>query len=227
MSRSTVVAEYTVIEEILPSFLASADVFGDAPDVVLFPEEEELLGRAVDKRRQEFVAGRSCARRALAALGLPPAPLLPGDGGAPRWPDGIVGSISHCAGYAAAAAAREADVRAVGLDAEPDLPLPSLVLGAVSLTCERDMLSTLAAADPGISWDRLLFSAKESVYKAWFPLTGQWLGFPDARIAVQADGTFSARLRVPWPAAGGRPLEGFDGRWLVRDGLIVTVATAQ
>ncbi len=89
------------------------------------------------------------------------------------------------------------------------------------------MLSALAAADPGVSWDRLLFSAKESVYKAWFPLTGQWLGFPDARIAVQADGTFFARLRVPWPAAAGRPLAGFEGRWLARDGLIVTAATAQ
>ena len=114
-----------------------------------------------------------------------------------------------------------------GVDAEPDLPLPALVLGAVTLPCERDMLSELAAADPGVSWDRLLFSAKETVYKAWFPLTGQWLGFPGARIAVQAGGTFSAVLRVPWPAAGGAPVAGFDGRWLVRDGLIVTAVTAQ
>src|ERR1700761_3617241 len=99
------VQEPTMIEEILPSFLASADLFGDAPDVTLFPDEEALLGRAVEKRRREFAAGRGCARRALAALGLPPAPLLPGEGGAPRWPDGVVGSITHCAGYAAAAVA--------------------------------------------------------------------------------------------------------------------------
>ena len=216
-----------MIEEILPPSIAWAEEFGDPPDVPLFPEEEALISAAVEKRRREFATGRSCARRALAALGERPAPLLRGTRGAPQWPPGIVGSITHCAGYRGAAAARDRDALTIGLDAEPDLPLPSLVLGAVSLTCERDMLSTLAAADPGISWDRLLFSAKESVYKAWFPLTGQWLGFPDARIAVQADGTFSARLRVPWPAAGGRPLEGFDGRWLVRDGLIVTVATAQ
>jgi 4'-phosphopantetheinyl transferase EntD len=72
-----------------------------------------------------------------------------------------------------------------------------------------------------------VFSAKESVYQAWFPLTRAWLGFPDTRIAVGTHGSFSARLRVPWPASGGQPRAGFDGRWLVRDGLIVTAVTAQ
>jgi hypothetical protein len=62
-------------------------------------------------------------------------------------------SITHCAGYAVAAAARAGAVRTVGLDAEPDQPLPTLVLGAVTLPSERDMLRELATADPGISWD--------------------------------------------------------------------------
>ncbi|HVT67619.1 MAG TPA: 4'-phosphopantetheinyl transferase superfamily protein [Trebonia sp.] len=216
-----------MIEEILPSFLASADVFGDAPDVALFPEEEALVARAGEKRQRQFAAGRGCARQALAALGVPPAPLLRGGGGAPRWPDGVVGSITHCAGYAAAAVARADSLRGVGVDAEPDLPLPALVFGAVTLPCERDMLAALAAADPGVSWDRLLFSAKKAVYKAWFPLTRQWLGFPDARIAVHAGGMFSAVLRVPWPPEGGPPPAAFGGRWLARDGLIVTAVTAQ
>jgi 4'-phosphopantetheinyl transferase EntD len=75
-----------------------------------------------------------------------------------------------------------------------------------------------------MSWDRLLFCAKEAVYKAWFPLTGQWLGFAVADITIDAtDGTFSARLLVPVPALDGAPLgDGFAGRWLASDDLLLT-----
>jgi 4'-phosphopantetheinyl transferase EntD len=74
-----------------------------------------------------------------------------------------------------------------------------------------------------VPWDTLLFSAKESVYKAWYPLTGKWLGFPDARVTIDAaNGAFEARLRVPGPTVGGRVLTGFTGRWLARDGLLLT-----
>jgi 4'-phosphopantetheinyl transferase EntD len=220
------VREARMIEEILPPSIAWAEEFGDPPHVRLFPEEEALISAAADKRRREFATGRSCARRALAALGERPAPLLRGTRGAPQWPSGIVGSITHCAGYRAAAAARMRDALTIGLDAEPDQPLPDLVLDAVSLPGERAMLRDLAAA-PGACWDRLLFSAKESVYKAWFPLTGRWLGFQDARIDVNpADGTFQARLLVEGPVAGASVLDGFAGRWLARDGLILTAITA-
>jgi 4'-phosphopantetheinyl transferase EntD len=69
----------------------------------------------------------------------------------------------------------------------------------------------------------MLFSAKESVYKAWFPLTQRWLGFEDASITIDpAEGTFTARLLVAGPVLGDGPLTGFTGRWLVGDGLIIT-----
>ena len=215
-----------MIEEILPARVACAEAFGDPPDTELFPEEEALLGRAVEKRRREFATARGCARSALAALGVAPAPILPGERGAPRWPPGVVGSITHCAGYRAAAVARARDMLSIGVDAEPDEDLPDGVLAAVSLPGERARLRDLAAAAPGTCWDRLLFSAKESVYKAWFPLTGRWLGFEDADITVNlADGTFRARLRVTAPVAGDSRLAGFTGRWLARDGLIMTAVT--
>ncbi|HEY6480768.1 MAG TPA: 4'-phosphopantetheinyl transferase, partial [Streptosporangiaceae bacterium] len=113
-----------MIEEILPPSVAAAEEFGDRPDAVLFPEEEAVIGRAIEKRRREFTTARACARAALARLGQPPVAILPGERGAPGWPPGIVGSITHCAGYRAAAVARVSQVLAIGLDAEPDLPLP-------------------------------------------------------------------------------------------------------
>jgi 4'-phosphopantetheinyl transferase EntD len=189
----------------------------------LFPAEEALLARAVDARRREFATGRDCARRALAALGVDPAPILRGERGAPQWPPGIVGSITHCAGYRAAAVARASDVLTVGLDAEPAEVLPDGVLEYISRPAERARLRDLTAAAPGICWDRLLFCAKEATYKAWFPLARRWLGFQDADITLHpADGTFEARLLVPGPAVLGSPPAGLAGRWLAGDGLILS-----
>jgi 4'-phosphopantetheinyl transferase EntD len=69
----------------------------------------------------------------------------------------------------------------------------------------------------------MLFCAKETVYKAWFPLTGRWLGFEQAAITIDpSDGTFTARLLVPGPEVDGRELTAFAGRWLARRGLILT-----
>jgi 4'-phosphopantetheinyl transferase EntD len=212
-----------VIEEILLPAVAAVEEFGDPPGAVLFPEEEAVIGRAVEKRRREFTTARACARAALARLGQPPVAILPGERGSPGWPPGIVGSITHCAGYRAAAVARATEVLAIGLDAEPDQPLPGGVLDAVSLAAERASLADLARSAPGPNWDRMLFCAKESVYKAWFPLTGRWLGFEQAHITLDpAGGTFTARLLVPGPEVDGRELTAFDGRWLARDGLILT-----
>src|SRR5206468_2745795 len=109
----------------------------------LFPEEEALIAAAVDKRRREFATARGCARSALAALGIEPAPILAGERGAPRWPPGIVGSITHCAGYRAAAVSSARDMITIGLDAEPDQVLPDGVLNAISLPGERSRLRDL------------------------------------------------------------------------------------
>jgi 4'-phosphopantetheinyl transferase EntD len=213
-----------MIEKILPGGIASAEAFHDAPGDVLFPEEEASVARAVAKRRGEFTTARACARRALEGLGLPPTPIPRGERGAPQWPEGIAGSITHCAGYRAAAVARVTDFVTIGIDAEPNGPLPDGVLSTVSLPSERRMLEDLAAAEPGISWDRMLFCAKETVYKAWFPLARRWLGFEDAEFTISATGgSFSARILIPVPE-GAQALApaSLPGRWLVSDGLVVT-----
>lgn len=212
-----------MLEQILPSNVAVVATSEDILDMRLFPEEEEAVGRAVEKRRREFVTARACARDALAQLGLPEQAIPAGARGEPLWPAGVVGSITHCDGYRACAAARTSDLFTIGVDAEVNEPLPDGVLGDIALAPEREWIADLARRGPEVCWDRLLFSAKEAIYKAWFPLAGRWLGFEDAIVAVDRGfGSFTARLLVSGPELGGSELTGFSGRWLVRDGLILT-----
>ncbi|WP_406280483.1 4'-phosphopantetheinyl transferase [Embleya sp. NBC_00896] len=207
-----------MIARILPSDVYAEECFDDPDGPPLFPAEEALIAKAVDKRRREFTTVRRCARRALGRLGVPPVPLLPGERGAPGWPPGVVGSMTHCTGYRAAVVADADRVLTLGIDAEPALPLPEGVLEAVASETERKRLLDLAADRPDIPWDRLLFSAKESVYKAWFPLTTRWLDFAEADVDFDpAAGTFAARLLI-----ADRPLDGFAGRWQVDAGIALT-----
>jgi 4'-phosphopantetheinyl transferase EntD len=208
-----------VIAELLPPAVAVAESIGpelgpgSAPG--LFPAEEAVVRTADPRRRADFTAGRACARAALAALGLPAAPVLAGRAGEPRWPAGVTGSITHCVGYRACAAARLTDVAGVGIDAEPDAGLPAGLIGSVAGRAERAWLARQAATTPAVRWDRLLFCAKEAVGKLWYPLTGHWPGFGELTVFPATDGTFDARV------AGSR----LTGRWLARDGLIVTAVT--
>ena len=204
---------------LIPPPLVSAEEFGDVDEAPLFAQEAAVVARAVDSRRREFATGRLCARRALGRLGLPPGPIPTGVRGAPVWPDGVVGSLTHCEGYRAAVLGLSRDVLAIGVDAEPDGPLPDGVLAAIARDEEAAMVRELAASAPGPSWDRLLFSAKEAVYKAWFPLTRRRLDFDQASIAFDPRGGFTARLLVP------APLPEFSGRWLAARGLVVTAVT--
>ncbi|MEW1720426.1 4'-phosphopantetheinyl transferase superfamily protein [Streptomyces sp. NPDC093109] len=216
-----------MIASILPADVAAEAAYGDfapEPADTLFPQESERIARAVPKRKHEFTTVRFLARRALLRLGQPPVPLLSNPRGAPRWPDGFVGSMTHCDGYRAAAVARSSRTAALGIDAEPDAPLPEGVLDAVALPDETERLKHLTERHPGVSWDRLLFSAKESVFKVWYPLTGRELDFSQAEISFDpVERTFSARLLVPGPLVDGRRLDVFAGRWIAERGLVASV----
>ncbi|WP_307805789.1 4'-phosphopantetheinyl transferase family protein [Streptomyces chrestomyceticus] len=239
-----------VIASLLPRTVRAAEVLAapglpdsvrgaghEDPGAALHPEELAHLRHAVAKRRREFALTRACARRALHALGAPPAPVLPGPHGAPQWPAGIVGSMTHRQGYCAAALAHSTDLRSLGIDAEPDEPLSPAVLDTFALPKERDSLRP-CPHHSGVHHDRLLFSAKESVYKAWFPLTHRplrpqhlqiRLHCPSAQATASTDvpartGTFHARV-LPGPGhvpdAPALP-HFFTGRWLADHGLILT-----
>ncbi len=204
-----------MLEALLSAQIASAETRRELTDIALFASERRALGAAVPRRRAEFTSGRGCARRALAALGAPPVAIPSGPRGEPLWPAGIVGSITHCDGYRAAAVARSGQVRSLGIDAEPDLPLPEEVWEEVAHGAERDRTP--------FELRRLLFSAKEAVYKAWFPLTGRWLGFEDVELSLDPENArFDAVLAVPGPEVDGTVLSGFSGRWAVVDAIICT-----
>jgi 4'-phosphopantetheinyl transferase EntD len=212
-----------VIERIVPAQAVAVEAFDDPPGLTLFAEEEAVVANAVEKRRAEFTTVRHCARQALARLGHQPVPILPGGRGAPRWPDGLRGSMTHCQGYRAAVLGRTRDLASIGVDAEPNEPLPDGVLKTIGLDRERVEVARLIADHPGIRWDRMLFSAKEAVYKTWYPLTGRWLDFTEADITFTPDtGEFVARLLVPGPVLAGREVRSLAGRFMVANGTILT-----
>jgi 4'-phosphopantetheinyl transferase EntD len=219
--------------------LAYAERYDDPPGLAPLPDEEPLIAKSVQKRRNEFITVRYCARLALEQLGQPVAPILKGDKGEPCWPDGIVGSLTHTAGFRGAVVGRRAQVRSVGIDAEPHDILPDGVLDAVSLPDER---AEIKALPDGLHWDRILFCAKEATYKTWFPLTKRWLGFEDAHITfsgeracrrgdtppsdpglrtLAAGGRFVSRILIDPAALSGPPLTELSGRWTVAGGLVL------
>ena len=208
----------------------------------LTDEEQPLVAGASAARRAEFATGRHCARLALASLSpaLGRMPVLADARGAPVWPAGVVGSITHCPGWTGAVAARSSNgvtvlghgvpvlgrgVRSLGLDAEPVAPLPPGVLEVVASPDERESLERLAGLGgewPGIPWDTLLFAAKEATYQAWYPLAGTVLAHDAVHVELSASGTFSAVARAD-DALGRVTTHRVRGRWVVGPRVLVVL----
>jgi 4'-phosphopantetheinyl transferase EntD len=185
----------------------------ERPYVELFPAERRVASGYAPQRRAEFATGRACARDALAALGLQQDAILPRPAGDPVWPERVVGSITHCTGYRAAAVGFASSYDGIGIDAEPHLALPADVLRAVARPGELAALAALPAN--GTAWDRVLFSAKESAYKAWFPLARGEVLATGIDVRLQPEGVFDAVIadRV------------MRGRWTVTSTLVHTAVS--
>lgn len=178
--------------------------------------ESQLVSKAVAKRVAEFRAGRHCARRALRLLGVTQFDLLSGPQREPLWPPGIVGSITHCTSMAAAVAARASQLASVGIDVETAEGLKPQI---ASVIATEDELSTIANLSAAMPWDKLIFSAKESFYKAWFPLTRQWLEFHDVAITfIPTHHRFEVKVRN----ATHDWLDNLSGRYIVQNDLVWT-----
>lgn len=214
-----------MISSVVPDQVVAVETDRDDP-APLLPEEFAVVAHAVKKRRTEFATVRRCARQAMASLGVPAdqvaRAILPGPGGAPQWPPSIVGSMTHCEGYRAAAVARASEVVSIGIDAEPHAPLPEGVLPMISLPSERAMVFELADLNTAVCWDRLLFCIKECVYKTWYPCTHLWLDFDQAEVLIKPnDGTFGVKLLASGLRAKGVDASELTGRWAASDKMIM------
>lgn len=150
------------------------DEFGVATPVIIMA--------AVEKRRSEFLAGRFCARQALAALGVDAETVPIGVDRAPQWPLGVRASISHTAGSAICIATSDPAVAGVGVDVESMLS-PATAADVRDSVVNADEQALIEASftdvDLGLT---LVFSAKESIYKALYPQVGRFFGFEAVRL---------------------------------------------
>lgn len=140
------------------------------------PSEEAAVRGAVPARVAEFHSGRAAARAAMIALGLPPRPVPMGPDRAPVWPDGVSGSISHMPAACVAVVGRADDWAGIGIDIEQATALDPVLIGEITTRAERLWLGTQLPTERGLM-AKLIFSAKEAVYKAQYPLSGQLFGF--------------------------------------------------
>lgn len=207
------------MEAIAPSAVAVEiatrhDAFAPLPAA-----EHAAVEAAVEKRRREFTAGRTCARRALQRLGVAAAAVPVGGSRQPLWPPGVVGSITHCNGYCAAAVVRTQDVLSIGIDAE-----------CLSGGSAQALRQVVTGEDTISGWPvddsrqgLVVFSAKEALFKAWFQLGGGWLDFAEA--SVCADGATGAlAFRIDQAARTRAGLEaGFHGWWGIDDVRVYTL----
>lgn len=176
------------------------------PDLIeagagLFPAEAEQIQRAVESRQKQYTAGRILARHAWGELGVDPQPLLNDERRVPIWPAGLVGSITHTRGWCAAAVARATDVAGIGIDVEAASVLEHGLWERICRPEERAFLDAQPAAERGLL-AKVVFSAKESIYKALYPRTRVFLDFQgmSVQLVAMAPGHWAwhAELQVPW-----------------------------
>lgn len=219
----TASAHVTAYRDLLPADVVVVAAGNDASAGALYPVEEDTIRGAIEKRRHEYALGRTCARTALRHLGIAEQAIPTGSSREPVWPDGVVGSITHCAGLVAAAVARADRYLGIGLDAEPATRvLEQPLTRHICTPAEAERLPTLGL--PAGLESMLVFSAKETVHKAIAPSSRVWLGFHDVEIDFDpAHSAYSARL-IRAPHERLAPLSRLVGRYAVSDGFVLTAA---
>ncbi|UWR05132.1 4'-phosphopantetheinyl transferase superfamily protein (plasmid) [Ruegeria conchae] len=149
-----------------------------ASGAALLSGEIPAMKRAVETRRLEFAAGRSAARQAMRKLNLNPVAIPMADDRSPVWPDGVIGSITHCNDICIAIVAHKGSEHGIGIDIEPYGPLDPDLEAVICTPSEREWLDT-QNAERRRHLAKQIFCVKESIYKAIHPLIGQMIEFQD------------------------------------------------
>ena len=213
-----------MIEALFPPDVIALRATAAMANEPLHPDEARDANRMSVDRRREFALGRAVARHALAKLGVSDAVIPRGADRAPCWPAGVVGSLTHSGEFCAVAVAWREPVVGLGIDVEQDTPLSPRAMARICTERERIHLATLPPLPAG-SWEKLVFSAKESFYKCYYGLTHTKLGFRDAEITFAPDeGSFVAHLlRADAPDALGT--RRFPGRFALAAPYLATAVT--
>ena len=153
----------------------------------LHPAELASVERAVEKRRMDFRAGRTLARRALRQLGLDDVAIPVGEKREPVWPAGIVGTISHTRDYCGVAIARQHEVRGLGFDVERISDVRAHLRSHIATDEELGALMTVMGGTTELAL-ALAFSGKESFFKFQYPLSRQWIGLREVRMLPESEG---------------------------------------
>ena len=185
----------TPLGSLFPPGAVAADLREPGDPELLLPAEAMYLGRAVPKRVQEFTAGRLCARRALAEFGIMDFPLRVADDRQPAWPDLMVGSIAHTAGFCAAVVAERRRVGALGLDSEVAGAVNAKIWPSICAPIETAWLESLPSSDRSDA-ATLIFSAKEAFYKCQYSLARERLNFYDVSVEPVAWGASRGAFRI-------------------------------
>ena len=194
------------------------------PVFPLLPEEEIFLKTIGSSKRQaEFILGRRCVHQALSKFKLESAPVLRNpETREPCWPESVRGSITHSGKMAAAAVGWTKDISGIGIDLESfSREIDFNISRHVCVETELIRLKSLPAEQAKRDL-RIIFSAKESIFKCFFPISQTYLYFKDAKITINEDNAeFSFVLSK---ACSGITEVGFQhsGKFSIKDNMLLT-----
>jgi 4'-phosphopantetheinyl transferase EntD len=212
----------TSLSELFPSVALTAELRGSADPNALLPEEARHVQKAVRKRVEEFAAGRLCARLLLREFGILQFALEVGAHRQPLWPENLVGSITHTAGFCAAVAAPKKSLLSVGIDTEIAGSVKTELWRGICTPSETTWLRALPTSEQ-LAAATLIFSAKEAFYKCQFTVTQEHLGFHDVSVELpgwgETRGAFQvvANRRIGLERSTAFPLQ---GRYLFHEGFV-------
>jgi len=208
-----------------PEFISFfCEHLSDSTDFLLHPEEEVISASfGSSKRRDEFSLGRYCAHRALSKFELESVPILrTAETREPCWSKSVRGSITHSEGFAASAVGLAKDVYGIGIDLESMSRVVDFnIRRHVCVDKEREFLESLPIEQAN-RYLRIIFSAKESIFKCFFPISQTYIYFQDAEIIIdEKNSEFSFSLSK---ACTGITAAGFQhyGRFSIMDDLLLT-----
>jgi 4'-phosphopantetheinyl transferase EntD len=196
------------VSQLLAPGVFGSEIWDEGQTVTVHPQEDIHVARSTEKRRRDFALGRACARVAMMNLGYGDAVIAKGKDGAPLWPSGVTGSITHTQGYAAALVGESRKFLGIGIDAEKVGVVTKELWPRLFTATEQEFLKD--QSEPLVS-ATIFFCAKEASYKAW--ALSDALMFREIEVALEQDAFVAIRSA-----------NSLRGRFVVQNGIVLVTA---